>query len=305
MISVIVPVYNSIKFLPTCFETLLDQTYKDLEIIFVDDCSTDGSAEYIEKNMNKFLNCKLIKNNERQLPFLSRLHGFRAANGDYCICLDCDDYVDTTYYENLLNEIKASGADMCVGDVTLENDRAYRINSKFFERPEKNYDVGENWLNFMCFSGKNKFNSICNKLVSRQVLNNALNELKDIGDWAKISNMDDFIMLMIFSFYTKKLVYVEKAKYHYVMHSEQSTKFNSADKIKMQLKSFVFGYNVVEKFLKTKNLKEKYNIRIRKGIRTSFKHIRAVAILNHYDNDEDVKSLLNLEFFKPEIFYQH
>ena len=58
-ISVLIPVYNVKHFLPKCFDSLINQTYNNLEIIFVDDASTDGSREYLENNIKRLKNAKL------------------------------------------------------------------------------------------------------------------------------------------------------------------------------------------------------------------------------------------------------
>ena len=100
-ISIIIPVYNAIKYLPKCIESILSQTYGNLEVIFVDDSSTDGSGEYIEKIIDRFKQARLIKNETNIKPFLSRIKGFEQCTGDFVICLDSDDYVDSDYYEKL------------------------------------------------------------------------------------------------------------------------------------------------------------------------------------------------------------
>ena len=93
------PVFNVRKFLPRCVASLLAQTYENLEIIFVDDCSTDGSREFLEENIKKFKNAKLLFHSENKNLFLTRLSAMKACTGDYVICLDSDDYVDKNYYE--------------------------------------------------------------------------------------------------------------------------------------------------------------------------------------------------------------
>ena len=60
-ISVLVPVYNVMPYIERCFNSIKNQTYKNLEVIFVDDCSTDGSLQFLEQHVGELKNAKIIK----------------------------------------------------------------------------------------------------------------------------------------------------------------------------------------------------------------------------------------------------
>lgn len=102
--SVIVPIYNNKDWLPHCFDSILEQTFKDYEVILVDDMSYDGNIEVIEKYLPKFKKkckgVKFIKNKTRRLNGGSRNVGIAEATGKYIICIDCDDY----FYDNKVFE---------------------------------------------------------------------------------------------------------------------------------------------------------------------------------------------------------
>lgn len=82
-ISVLVPVYNVKHFLPKCFDSLMNQTYNNLEIIFVDDASTDGSREYLENNIKRLKNAKLLLHDCNKNLFLTRITAMKECTGDY------------------------------------------------------------------------------------------------------------------------------------------------------------------------------------------------------------------------------
>lgn len=111
MITVIVPVYNAQKYLHECLDSLVNQTYKDIEIITVNDGSTDNSGkichEYAEK-YNNFI--ALDKENGGQMS--AWILGVQYAHGDFFGFVDSDDYVDPTMYEEMMRREEETGADL-------------------------------------------------------------------------------------------------------------------------------------------------------------------------------------------------
>lgn len=100
MISVIVPIYNSEKYLEQCLTSLVKQTYSDLEIILVNDGSTDSSMNICEKFKKEDDRIILI-NKENQGLVRARKDGARKATGEYITFIDADDWIDADTYDNL------------------------------------------------------------------------------------------------------------------------------------------------------------------------------------------------------------
>lgn len=100
-VSVIVPVYNSEKELRPCLDSLVEQTEKDIEIIVIDDGSTDKSIEIEEEYKNNYSNIKVYKNQVNLGQSETRNRGIQLAEGDYITFLDSDDYVNPEMYEEL------------------------------------------------------------------------------------------------------------------------------------------------------------------------------------------------------------
>lgn len=99
-LSIIIPVYNTSKYLRRCLDSVVNQTLKDIEIIVIDDGSTDDSLEIIKEYMRKYNNIKgYTKDNEGVAK--TRNLGINRAKGTYIGFLDSDDYVDPGYYEEL------------------------------------------------------------------------------------------------------------------------------------------------------------------------------------------------------------
>ena len=110
-ISVIVPVYNAEKYLTECVDSILAQTLRDIEVILVDDGSTDSSPALCDAYAEKDHRVKVIhKSNGRAAS--ARNAGMKIAQGEYIAFVDSDDWIDPEMYEKML----AAGADVCLCD---------------------------------------------------------------------------------------------------------------------------------------------------------------------------------------------
>lgn len=112
-VSVIVPAYNSEKFLGKCINSLIKQTLKEIEIIIVDDGSTDGTVELAEKYGSADCRVKLIKQQHKKQG-AARNNGTKNASGEYIGFVDSDDWVDEAYYEKLYTAAKKYNSDIAL-----------------------------------------------------------------------------------------------------------------------------------------------------------------------------------------------
>lgn len=108
--SVIIPVYNNKEWLPKCFDSILNQTFTDYEVIIVDDMSTDGNIEVIKEYVKKFKDrckgVKFIKNKSKRLNGGTRNVGIVEAKGEYTISIDCDDWlIDDNVFKNINDKL--------------------------------------------------------------------------------------------------------------------------------------------------------------------------------------------------------
>ncbi len=121
-ISVIVPVYNVEKYLDRCMRSLLSQTFRDLEIILVDDGSTDNCPAMCNQYALQNTNIKVIHKMNGGLGY-ARNSGLDVATGDFVAFVDSDDYVDVSMYEKLYNAAVATGADATYCQFLKENSK--------------------------------------------------------------------------------------------------------------------------------------------------------------------------------------
>ena len=112
-ISIIVPVYNVEKYLKECIESLINQTYKDLEILLIDDGSKDNSGKICDEYANKDKRIKVI-HQENSGVSKTRNYGIELATGDYVMFVDSDDWLEENTCELLIKEIKTQNKDMII-----------------------------------------------------------------------------------------------------------------------------------------------------------------------------------------------
>ncbi|MGP1621501.1 MAG: glycosyltransferase family 2 protein [Candidatus Cryptobacteroides sp.] len=116
-VSIIVPIYNVEKYIEKCASSLFQQTYKNVEYIFVDDCGGDNSIKILERLVEeKYPELKdniLIIPNEKNLgPSKSRLEGIKKAKGEYILFVDSDDWIEKNTLDILIKRAEEKGADL-------------------------------------------------------------------------------------------------------------------------------------------------------------------------------------------------
>ena len=164
-VSVIVPVYNVEKYLEECLDSIVNQTLKDIEIICINDGSTDNSLSILENYAKKDDRIK-IHNQENGGLSVSRNHGIKLSQGEYIYFIDSDDYLELNALEELYNFSKAKNLDILIfklinfNDVTYEHYTSNYYEMSFlkpFNRKVFNYDsMGEKILN-VAVSAPGKF----------------------------------------------------------------------------------------------------------------------------------------------------
>lgn len=144
-VSVIVPVYNTAKYLERSLDTLLNQTLSDIEIICVNDGSTDNSLEILEKISKSAPSPKLkIVTTKNQGLSCARNTGMKIAQGEYIGFVDSDDWVDTDFFEKLYNAAKKYDCDIACADFIRQHPQKQKIRlniteEKVFTTPEDKY----------------------------------------------------------------------------------------------------------------------------------------------------------------------
>lgn len=144
-VSVIIPVYNTEKYLAKCLDSVCNQTLSDIEIICINDCSTDNSINILHEYAAKDNRIKIINFEKNKGVSETRNAGIENAIGEFIGFIDSDDYIDEDFYEKLYNKAIETNADSVKGNIyNVENNKI--VLTDFYN---KNKDIRANKTNFL------------------------------------------------------------------------------------------------------------------------------------------------------------
>ena len=233
-ISIIVPVYNAEKYINSTLDALKNQTLKNIEIILVNDCSTDKSLHILNDYAKKDNRFKVISLNKNSGPAMCRNEGLKVAKGDYIGFCDCDDFVDLNFYEELYKKAVTDNADIVKGlmrTIDLSGDIIVGdINSK----------IEKNRLEFLY-----EFTSA--------VYKSSFLSGNNIQFPEKYRTSEDFIFLINCIIKTKKVSLINNVYYNYCRREK------SLDKKRNSLFSTILSLKVINeavKIIDNSNLEE-------------------------------------------------
>lgn len=130
-VSIIIPIYNMEKYIGRCLQSIVGQSFYDIEIICVDDCSPDNSLQIVQKYAKQDERIKIIKNSQNLKSGKTREAGFFASSGEYVSFIDADDSIDFNYIERLYDKARQTNADMVKADFMIfHNDGTSHIDGR-------------------------------------------------------------------------------------------------------------------------------------------------------------------------------
>lgn len=118
-ISIIIPVYNANLFLEKCLNSLINQTYKNIEIICIDSCSTDNSLDILKKFKKIDNRIRIVEEKENKGAGYNRNLGISLATKEYIGFIDADDYIDLDFYQRLYDVAEIYNADIVMGETKI------------------------------------------------------------------------------------------------------------------------------------------------------------------------------------------
>lgn len=124
-ISIIITAYNVGDFIERAVKSVLSQTYKNIEVVIVEDCSTDNTKEIIEQLAKEDDRIKIVYHEENKGAGWGRRDGINACTGDYFITVDGDDWLDEDFIESLVRKAEETGADVVSGGITCNKEGGY------------------------------------------------------------------------------------------------------------------------------------------------------------------------------------
>ena len=240
LISIIVPIYNAEKYLVECLESVVNQTYKNFELILVNDGSTDSSKEICEKYAQEYGNIIFINKDNTGVSD-SRNIGLAKANGDYIIFLDSDDYLDKTTLDLCVNEISLFEYDLLTFGY-IRFDDSNKLNKKFTIKTKKdlyNQEEIRNMLIPNMLSQSNKKKSY-NINFSRMFM--IRKDYIDSLDWKFLSEKkyeSEDVCSMLSLLYNAKNIKIMRKNLYYYRCNPMSITNNYKDNFALRLNNML------------------------------------------------------------------
>lgn len=169
LVSVIVPVYNAGKYLPACLDSIINQHLQEIEIIVVDDGSTDDSGQIADRYAAKDSRIRVIHQENAHLS-AARNAGMQVAKGEYIAFIDSDDWIESDMFSSMYEVALREEADVVISGVTVEFTKENRVHldkigEEYTERDQMNFYSLFVQLSELCL-----FNYACNKLYRTRIL---------------------------------------------------------------------------------------------------------------------------------------
>ena len=220
LISVIVPIYKVENYLNKCIESIVNQTYRNLEIILVDDGSPDNSPAMCDEWAKKDKRIKVI-HKENGGVSSARNSGLQKASGIYIGFVDGDDYIKFDMYEKLVANIKLSNCDVVIcGNYFVSQDYTILNNNSYMNK------IIETEPGIIPYATNEKFEVCCvwNKLYLMSEIKKNKIEFNE-----NISVGEDFLFNYFYLKYTKKISIINDILYYYVIGRQDSQTENLSE----------------------------------------------------------------------------
>lgn len=295
LISVIVPVYKVEKYLPKCIESIINQTYKNLEIILVDDGSPDKCGEICEEYARKDTRIKVIHKENGGLSSARNI-GIDKASGKYIAFVDSDDRIHERMYKVLYDNMKNTNADISICNLYYE----FEINANEIRKINEDNFVKE----------YNKIDAIKELLYGKRIFDYAVNKLyrKEVFENIKYpegKKMEDLGTTFLIFEKANKIVYDSTPLYYYLQR-ESSILGAGGEKLYLDfLELLIERY----RYLKPKYLEMKdeldynfvfYSLIISRKLSKEKMNVAESIINNEIEKNKNWKHLLT---FKEKIKY--
>ncbi len=226
-ISIIIPVYKVELYLPKCLESIINQTYKNLEIILVDDGSPDNCGKICDSYAEKDSRIKVIHKKNAGVA-RARNDGIEAATGDYISFIDSDDWIAENAYEVLYKGLKENNAECAVGGCVTVIDKEGELAPQEGTRRTLGCIDAKEAMKGVLLNGS----AVWNRLFKREVFKEVRFPLDRIND-------DEVVALHAYA-ECKKIVFLDADTYFYRIRS------NSITTSKFSIRNVDCYYNSVE-----------------------------------------------------------
>ena len=236
-ISIIIPVYNSENYIGRCLESLINQTKKEIEIIIIDDGSSDNSKDIIYKYMNNDKRIKYLYINNSGVS-TARNIGIDIASGKYISFVDSDDWCDSNMFEEMYRFSENGKIDFINIGYLVEDLSGKKIYSKKSKENRISYDYDEISITLL----ENELGYCLMKLYKKSII-----DINNIRFKKNINLGEDSLFVLNYLMYIESIATISKEAYHYVQCNSNSLSKKYNDNLKEMFDEFWYLQGEVNK----------------------------------------------------------
>ena len=220
-VSIIIPIYNVESYIARCARSLFSQSMKEVEFIFVNDCTPDNSVRELQKTIVEYpfrsKDIRILNNRKNRGPLQTRLFGLSNARGKYIGFIDADDWIDISLCEKLFDEAETKNADIVICGVSKE----YACYTEPYSR-KMPFESGRMLLYNTPYIGFEMFSWGC-LFKNSNLLEKTISIFYNKPEWEGVKMWEDVAMMTCFYYDTDKVAYVDEPLYHYNRMNINST----------------------------------------------------------------------------------
>ncbi len=253
-VSIFIPIYNVEKYIERCARSLFEQTYSDIEYIFVNDCTPDKSIEVLESIVNEYPqrkeHIKIIKHEKNRGIAAVRNTALDNCRTDFLIFVDSDDYIEKDAVEKLINKQKEGDFDIVTGEALIHRKNSTKILHK--KEPDDKEELIKYYIR-----------PVLNHTIWGRLIRKSLFKDNNIHASEGYNIGEDHLLITKLFYYAKAFASIDDIIYHYDCTNENSYMNQKKDNKKLLLKQYqnTFSFNELRKFFEDKSpiyLKEVY-----------------------------------------------
>jgi len=289
IISVILPIYNGEEFLNRCIDSIISQTYRNIELILINDGSTDNTKRICEEYARNDIRIKVI-NKENEGVSKARNIGIKQSKGKYITFIDADDWIDNNAYENAIKVMEEKNVDILKFSYMREYGRIKKYYNYIIDKNtvilKKDYD---NKIYPYMFSTYD-MSSVCLTIFKREKIGNLEFDLN-------LKYGEDFLFITQAILRTESIYVLPNAYYHYFCNNNSATNKRNIESHIRKIKDIVLANNKL--FGEFKDNKKFLNLKNKRILKECNQVIKYVSLDNNYRNFKKIIKGIEQEILIP------
>ncbi len=265
-VSIIIPMYNVEKYIGRCLDSLVNQTYKNIEILVIDDASKDNGKDVVKEYIKKHENVILIESESNKGVSNARNIGIMKSTGDYIMFSDSDDWYEQNAVETFVNVVNTTGADFVTANyfISYDDNKVKVDTTRYFSQE---HITKEEIISYMTLTS-------CSKVIKKELFTN-----NNVFYPTDIKRCEEMTVIPVVAYLAKKPVAIKDVLYNYYQRAG-----SASNKVEKDISFYETTFNRFEKYLDSEKYKEEVEFR-------AIEHLAYGKVLTMLKSDFDNKKI--------------